>query len=227
MKIAHFNPKTASTSHEGTILADRVIPEGMHEPFEHLYGYLENSRSMLGHKHPTDEIYLVFSGSGYTMIGGQNIAVKPGDILVVPPNVYHTQLCTDRDEAPYLWAAFWWPHIEGNAPFGDEIVRSRFDIKHAKPAHNGTLLAAPAVPPQAKTPFSHAYGYLEKGKPMEGHAHAAEEVYIIFKGHGMMTVGEEKAQVSAGDVIGIPSGSYHDLTADSEELLFAAFWWDL
>lgn len=62
IEICRFDPLQAKPSHEGTILADDVVPPSLHPPFEHAYGYLLNNRSMLGHQHPTDEIYVVTSG---------------------------------------------------------------------------------------------------------------------------------------------------------------------
>lgn len=226
MNITRFDPLKAKPAHEGTILADDVVPAGMHEPFEHAYGYLLNSRSMMGHSHPTDEIYIVMSGTGYVMVGGRNIAVKAGDIVAIPPNVYHTMFCTEKDEAPYKWAALWWPHMEGVEPFGEEIVVQRFDPKTAESGHNGTILAADVVPRQLKTPFGHAFGYLTAGQTMEAHRHHTHEMYMMLEGTGKMTIDDETCNVTAGDVIAIPPDALHELTAKSEELLMAALWWD-
>ena len=227
MNIDRFDPNHAYASHEGTILAADVVPPGMHAPFLHAYGYLLNNRCMAGHSHPTDEIYIVTSGSGYVAVGGRIRQVKAGDIVMIPPNVYHTMLCTDHDEAPYTWAALWWEHIEGGEPFGEEIIVKRFDPKTAQSGHNGTLLADAVVTEHLKTPFGHAFGYLTAGQTMEEHAHPTEEMYVVLAGTGEIMVDGEVKTVTAGDVIGIPENATHSFTAASDELLWAAFWWNI
>lgn len=227
MIISRFDPLTAKPSHEGTILADAVVPECMNAPFDHAYGYLMKGRSMMGHAHPTDEIYIVISGSGHVIVGGRNLEVKSGDIVAIPPDTWHTMICTESDNEPFLWAAFWWPHLDGGEPFGEEIAVQRFRVENATGGHNNTLLADYVVPPQLKTPFGNAYGYLTKGGAMEAHEHHEYETYIILNGTGLMTVGEESETVTQGDVIAIPPDVIHSLSSDSDELLWAAFWWDV
>jgi mannose-6-phosphate isomerase-like protein (cupin superfamily) len=202
------------------------MPDGFKAPFSHAYGYLMNSQSMAGHAHATDEIYLVLSGSGYVTIGGKNRAVSTGDLVAIPPNIWHTMMCTDKDKAPFLWAALWWEHIDGADAFEEEICVKRFEKDKAIAAHEGTILADSVVPPTLRTPFEHAYGYLENGGTMEAHSHADDEVYIVISGKGLMTVGDESVAVGERDVIAIPSNMTHTITAQGNEpFLWAALWW--
>ncbi len=225
-----FDPMHAYHSHEGTILASDVTPEGFSVPFQHAYGYLLNSGAMAGHAHPTDEIYLVLSGSGYVILGGKNRAVSAGDVVAIPPNTWHTMLCTEKDEAPFLWAALWWDHMEGAKSkwnSSDEIPVLRFSKESATPAHGGTILASEVVPDVLACPFGHAYGYLENGNSMEAHSHPTKEFYVFYEGNGTMTVAGETEAVGPGDVVAIPPNEIHSVTANSgENLLFAAFWWE-
>lgn len=221
-----FDPLKATRSHEGTILASGVVPDGYEVPFEHAYGYLLNNQTMAGHAHETDEIYIVLEGTGYVTVGGRNRRVSAGDVVAIPPNVWHTMMCTDTDSAPFLWAALWWPHLESNTPFGEEIVVKRFDIHTAYRAHQDTILADLVVPEQLKAPFFHQYGYLTNGKTMELHKHPADEIYIIYSGCGTVIVGNEKAHVEPGDVIVITPDEMHTLTAESDTLIWAALWWN-
>ena len=48
IEICRFDPLQAKPSHEGTILADDVVPPSLHPPFEHAYGYLLNNRQYAG-----------------------------------------------------------------------------------------------------------------------------------------------------------------------------------
>lgn len=106
MNISRFDKNTAFKSHNGTILASDVLPEGMTAPFSHAWGYLENGSEMEGHAHPTNEVYFVFSGSGTVVVGEEKAKVSSGDVIEIPPNAYHTMIC-DKD-AVLLWAALWW-----------------------------------------------------------------------------------------------------------------------
>jgi len=112
IQIKKFDPASAEKGHEGTILSSDVLPAGMTAPFQHAYGYLENNQTMAGHRHDTDEIYIVFSGTGSVILGGENKAVGQGDVIAIPANVWHTMTCSDKDQSPFLWAALWWDHIE-------------------------------------------------------------------------------------------------------------------
>ena len=228
INISRFDPGNAVPGHEGTILGSDVLPETMTAPFWHQYGYLhENGTAMAGHAHATDEIYIVFSGTGHVIVGGKTKAVSAGDTVVIPAGVWHTMLCTEKDEAPLLWAALWWDVVEpvSKDALGDIHVH-RFVKENASLAHQDTILADKVVPPVMKTPFDHAYGFLEDGNTMELHAHPTEEFYIVYSGNGFVTVGDEKCAVSPGDVIDIPVNVMHTMTAaDKGAFLWAAFWW--
>ena len=63
---------------------------------------------------------------------------------------------------------------------------------------------------------------LPPGAATEPHHHPlTEELYYILKGKGLMTVGDETAEVSAHDGILIPPGSRHTIrNTGEEELVF-------
>jgi len=108
--VYKFDKETAPKAHNGTILAGDVLPEGLKAPFDDAWGYLEGKSMMEEHAHPTDEIYMVFGGKGYCHVNGERFAVKPGDVVQIPPNAMHTMECEEGESL--LWAAFWWEHIE-------------------------------------------------------------------------------------------------------------------
>lgn len=227
MNITKFDPDNASPSHEGTILASDVLPKEMSAPFEHAYGCLFRGQSMMGHAHSNDEFYLVISGSGQVIVGGKNLAVKAGDAIAIPPDTFHTMICTEKDEAPLIWAAFWWTHMEGGVPFTDEIAVQTFKVENGTSENGDPKLADYIVPPQLKTPFGHAYGYLTKGNAMIPHKHHEDEIYIMLKGQALMTIGEESRLLDSGDVVAIPPDVLHTLEAETDEFLWAAIWWDI
>jgi mannose-6-phosphate isomerase-like protein (cupin superfamily) len=109
--VSRFDKKTAPLGHNGTIRAGNVLPDGLKAPFGAAWGYLENASAMEEHAHPTEEIYLVVSGKGFCVINGERFPVAPGDLIAIPPDAPHTVACEDGEEI--LWAAFWWPAMEG------------------------------------------------------------------------------------------------------------------
>ncbi|MFW6308934.1 MAG: cupin domain-containing protein [bacterium] len=106
MDIKRFVKEKAQEAHEGTILADDVVPEGLNPPFGHAWGYLENNSEMESHSHPTEEIYIVVQGQGFVQVGEEKSKVVPGDVVEIPPGKEHTMVC--KEEGPLLWAALWW-----------------------------------------------------------------------------------------------------------------------
>jgi mannose-6-phosphate isomerase-like protein (cupin superfamily) len=55
---------------------------------------------------------------------------------------------------------------------------------------------------------------LEPGAATHRHYHArSEEIYLVVEGSGLLEVDAETREVTAGDAIVIPPGSWHKLTA--------------
>ena len=108
------------------------------------------------------------------------------------------------------------------------IIR-RYDDRAAEPAHAGTIRAHEVLPfgGALRTPFHSAWGYLPGPGALEPHAHAHDEIYIVFAGRGKVTVGGESAEVGNGDIVEIPSGLAHNIENLTQgELKWLAFWWD-
>ena len=107
-------------------------------------------------------------------------------------------------------------------------IISRFDQSKAQKAHGGTILASAVLPEGLRSPFDHAWGYLNGSGAMEPHTHHKEEVYIFTKGNGYVVVDDVFYPVSPGDVAYIPPDALHSVVNESEgELEWAAFWWDI
>ena len=103
----------------------------------------------------------------------------------------------------------------------------RFEKSKANQAHNDTILSMDVLPAGVKAPFSHAWGFLEPHKAMEGHTHPTDEVYFFHKGQGIVVVGDEEQAISPGEVVFIPGDAYHTVRNDSDgELYWFALWWD-
>ena len=104
----------------------------------------------------------------------------------------------------------------------------RYDPHLAQDAHNGTIKAHEVFPTGSgfNVPFSSAWGYLEGPDALEPHAHDDDEIYVVCRGKGRMTVDGESAEVGPGDVIEIPGGLTHSIANVGDgDLLWFAFWW--
>jgi mannose-6-phosphate isomerase-like protein (cupin superfamily) len=106
MKTSRFDKARATPAHNGTILSMPVLPTGVTAPFRHAWGYLETSGEMEGHAHPTEEVYFFHRGRGVVVVGAEERAVAPGDVIEIPPDAYHT--VRNETEEPLLWFALWW-----------------------------------------------------------------------------------------------------------------------
>ena len=82
------------------------LPTCIMAPFAHAYGYLEDGNAMESHKHPANEVYIVYSGEGFVTVGDERRAVGPGDVIEIPPDTPHTM--TAPEKGAFLWAALWW-----------------------------------------------------------------------------------------------------------------------
>ncbi|MHB0857836.1 MAG: cupin domain-containing protein [Anaerolineae bacterium] len=109
MNTSRFDTALAKPAHEGTILAMGVLPPGVKAPFGHAWGYLEAHQAMEGHQHPTEEVYMFQQGKGVVVVGDEEKAVQPGEVVEIPPDAYHT--VRNDSDAPLLWFALWWDPI--------------------------------------------------------------------------------------------------------------------
>ena len=107
-------------------------------------------------------------------------------------------------------------------------IISRFNPAKAQEAHGGTILASAVLPEGLRSPFDHAWGYLNGPGEMEPHTHHKEEVYIFTKGNGYVVVDDVFYPVGLGDVAYIPPDALHSVVNEADgELMWAAFWWDI
>jgi mannose-6-phosphate isomerase-like protein (cupin superfamily) len=60
---------------------------------------------------------------------------------------------------------------------------------------------------------------VEPGASQVPHAHDPEQVYVIVAGRGLMTVGDDRREVSAGELVHIPSNTDHGIENTGTETL--------
>ncbi|MVP01954.1 cupin domain-containing protein [Paenibacillus lutrae] len=74
-----------------------------------------------------------------------------------------------------------------------------------------------------------AIASVRAGENTAPHAHDEHETFIILKGRGLMTIEDETAEVSSGDIIYIPPNLQHTIRNSSEEerLEFITIYWGI
>lgn len=77
------------------------------------------------------------------------------------------------------------------------------------------------------TPFGATWCLVDPLKRTTPHNHEDGETFFIIDGHGLMTIGEEREEVRAGDVIFIPPNSEHCLinVSNTKQLQFISVYW--
>ncbi len=86
------------------------------------------------------------------------------------------------------------------------------------PARRRTQNLVGGASPIQAAGFCMGYVTLEpNGGQVPWHSQDQEEVYFVLKGAGEMCLGKERASVSAGQAVFIPSGVFHQLTNTSTE----------
>jgi mannose-6-phosphate isomerase-like protein (cupin superfamily) len=81
------------------------------------------------------------------------------------------------------------------------------------PARRLTQNVVGGLSPIQATNFSLGYVTLEpNGGQVPWHNQEQEEIYFVLEGTGEMCLGEERAAVSGGQAVYIPSGVFHQLT---------------
>jgi len=80
------------------------------------------------------------------------------------------------------------------------------ELMHPNVHGNNKLSLAEAIVPVGFTTFLHKH-------------HRSEEIYHILEGEGLMSVGEKKFKVKAGDTVCIPPGTPHQIQNIGEKPL--------
>jgi len=90
----------------------------------------------------------------------------------------------------------------------------------AYPARRRTQNLVGGVSPVQCENFSMGYVTLEpRGGQVPWHNQESEEVYFVISGRGEMCLGEEKQEMSAGQMVQIPPGIFHQMTNIGDDTL--------
>jgi mannose-6-phosphate isomerase-like protein (cupin superfamily) len=98
------------------------------------------------------------------------------------------------------------------------IIINRASAGIIKTAHGSEIRPLIDRTTSAISKCSLAEEVLPPGRSVTPHHHLeTEEIYYILEGSGLMTVGEESKEVSAGDAVYVPRGLTHSLSNTGPE----------
>jgi glucose-6-phosphate isomerase len=55
-----------------------------------------------GHLHDAEEVYIVLSGTGKFVLGKKTFAIRKGDLITIPRNVWHRTINTGKEKLIFL-----------------------------------------------------------------------------------------------------------------------------
>ena len=94
----------------------------------------------------------------------------------------------------------------------EEEVRHRWYV-----AHGGGMATMLFDSSELQGILFFAHAVLKPNRVLESHIDPYEEIYYILEGQGLISVGEDEQQVTAGDAIWIPCGVSHSLINNGTE----------
>jgi mannose-6-phosphate isomerase-like protein (cupin superfamily) len=98
------------------------------------------------------------------------------------------------------------------------VLKKETAPRYIRPAGiTSYLLASPRT--SSAEHLTTTLAVIQPGGEQRLHSHRPEQVYFIFEGRGLMTVGSETQQVEPGDCIFIPSGLAHGLKNNGDVTL--------
>ena len=99
-------------------------------------------------------------------------------------------------------------------------IRSLADAESFVTADGSTIRELFGLPTGGVEHQSLAEATLAPGQATQRHYHrASEEIYFVLDGEGEMELDGERRQVSPGDAVAIPAGSWHELRAEGDRPL--------
>lgn len=107
-------------------------------PFQGLLGQIDSGEKSQIHNHFEMEVFFFLSGKGVVYVDGQQIEVKEGVILRVPPFINHVIENTSNAE-PLRFVSFYWSEVLSDLPTPTQHIANKTVIFSAPPTPNGDI----------------------------------------------------------------------------------------
>lgn len=76
-------------------------------------------------------------------------------------------------------------------------------------------------------PFGSCWAFLEPDQQTEANAHSEAEIFVVVRGEGLFTVGEEERPVREGDIVyATPMLEHTVRNTGRDDFLMMSIWWE-
>jgi len=198
------------------------------------------------HAHDAKEQnFFILTGRGEVVIGGERFPAEPGDFFYLPAGVVHQSIGLLKDErlAYFLFNAFLDSSKEGHASFAAHIeLVKETRRKQADTQQSGVQAPAGArrglkVSTQSLASLSTTLIARSQTQKCEAVHHAVpagvllafpadaskEQTFYIVSGSGRFLVGDEGADVAAGETVFLPARTSGSIAAGGDGLTAVSF----
>lgn len=190
------------------------------------------------HRHTPNALRLILEGSGtYTVVDGKQVEMRPGDVLLTPNWCWHSHENQGQEDCYWmdfldvplvhlLEPMFYEPHPDGReaevevldeAPIAfrsEDIAAGLADVQPDSVGVRQITLGPAALDTLALDVLE-----LPPGATMKPPRETANAVFAVIRGHGAMTVGDERTQWAFGDTVAMPAWREYALQAGEQGAL--------
>jgi len=200
------------------------------------------------HAHDAKEQnFLLTSGRGEIVIGGERFSASPGDFLYLPAGIVHQSINLNKDQRLdyFLFNAFLDSNKEGHASFAahidlvKETRRKQADTQQSgmtqptdanarrglKVDTKGLASLSTTLVGRSQTQRCEAVHHaVPAGGRLELVADASkEQTLFIVSGSGRFQIGNETADITAGETVFLPAGQSGSIVAGTDGLKTVSF----
>ncbi len=204
------------------------------------YQMIKPGETARAHRHTPNALRLILEGHGTsTVVGGQQVEMRPGDVLLTPSWAWHShandgaQQCTWMDflDVPLvhlLEPMFYQPHPDGletevealdESPiaFRWEDTLAKLDAAQAQTGPD-TPVTIELGPAQLDTIALHMMR-IGAGQTMTTIRTTANAIFAVVRGSGTAQIDGKTLPWFFGDTIAVPAWRAHQFHADSDAVL--------
>lgn len=192
------------------------------------------------HRHTPNALRMILEGTGtYTVVNGQEVEMRPGDVLLTPNWAWHahenkgSENCYWMDflDVPLvhlLEPMFYQPHPNGaehevvqldEAPIAFRFEDTLAKLESAAPSARHGGLKAITLGPAALDTLALDVIEIDPGGSGAPMRETANSVYAVMRGSGTITFAEVQLDFAFGDTVASPGWREHRLHAGSDGAL--------
>ena len=100
--LKRFDKAKSNPACNGSILGTSYIEYMKGDLEEFCWNFLKKGMKVYPHKHPKKEAYIFTRGKGIMKVDEEEMSVKEGDIVFIPPNSMHTTWNVEEEDLEFI-----------------------------------------------------------------------------------------------------------------------------